>query len=239
MLSIKNISIIAKKEFKSIFYSPIAYIVLALFLIASSFFFFNTFFLRNLAELRVFFSNMPFILTFAVPAITMRVFSDELNSGSYELLVTLPVRTEEIVLGKLLSVYYFLLVLLAPTFFYAITVEFVGDLEWGVAFGGYLGCVLLSFSLGSIGVFTSSLTRNQIVSLLLGIALCFFLTMVLGHFLIFFPESMVKFFQYLSVSYHFQNISKGLIDFRDIVYFLSLILVFGHATVMVMNKKVS
>lgn len=237
MISTKNILIIAEKEFKSIFYSPIAYIVMALFLIASGFFFFNTFFLRNLAELRVFFSNMPFILTFTIPAITMRVFADELSTGSYELLATLPVRTEEIVLGKLLSVYYFLLVLLLPTLFYALTVEIVGDLEWGVAIGGYLGCVLLAFSLGVIGVFTSSLTKNQIIALLLGIALCFFLTLVLGNFLIFFPESLVKFFQYLSVSHHFQNISKGLIDFRDIVYFISLILVFAHATVLVMNKK--
>ena len=239
MLSFKHISIIAKKEYRAIFHSPIAYIVVAIFLIACGFFFFNTFFLRKAAELRVFFANMPIILTFAIPAITMRVFSEELNTGSYELLATLPVRIEEIVLGKLLSVYYFLLVLLAPTLCYAVTVEMVGDLEWGVAIGGYLGCVLLAFALGAIGVFTSSLTKNQIIALLLGIALCFFLTMILSNFLVFFPESMVKFFQYLSVDYHFKNITKGVLDFRDIVYFVSLILVFGYATVMVMNKRTS
>ncbi len=239
MVSIKNVSIIAKKEFKSIFYSPIAYIVAVLFLIANGFFFFNTFFLVKLAELRGFFSNIPLILIFVVPAITMRIFSEELNTGSYELLATLPLKIEEIVLGKLLSIYYFLLILLAPTLFYAITVEIVGDLEWGVAIGGYLGCVLLAFAFGAIGMFTSSLTKNQIIALLLGIAVCFFLTIVLGNFLIFFPEPMVRFFQYLSVNYHFQNISKGLLDFRNIIYFASLILIFGHATVIVLDKKTS
>ena len=239
MINIKNVSIIAKKEFKSIFYSPIAYIVAILFLIANGFFFFSTFFLVKSAELRVFFSNMPLILTFAIPAITMRIFSEELNTGSYELLATLPVRVEEIVLGKLLSIYYFLLILFVPTLVYAITVEMVGDLDWGVAMGGYFGCLLLSFTFGAIGLFTSSLTKNQIIALLLGIAICFFLTIVLSNFLIFFPEQMVEFFQYLSVNYHFQNISKGLVDFRDVIYFASLILIFGHATVIVIDKKSS
>ena len=239
MISLKNVQIIAKKEFKSIFFSPIPYIVVALFLIATGFFFFNVFFLRKVAELRLFFGNMPLVLTFTIPAITMRVFSDELSTGSYELLATLPVKTEEIVLGKLLSVYYFLLLLLLPTLSYAITVEIVGDLDWGVSIGGYIGSILLAFAFGAIGVFTSSLTKNQIISLLLGISICFFLTLVLNNFLIFFPESLVKFFQYLSVSYHFQNIAKGLIDFRDVVYFISLIVIFSYSTVLVMNKQTS
>lgn len=212
---------IFKKEIRVYFVSPIAYIVISVFLLVMGWFFFTTFFLFSQANLRNFYSLLPITFSFVVPAITMRLFSEELNVGSYEILLTMPVTFLDVVLGKFLAAVVFIMAMLIPTLAYPITVASLGQLDWGPVFGGYIGAVLLGAGFAAIGLFASSLTRNQIIAFIIGMAICFSLTLI-DKMLFFLPQSLLGFLQYIGADYHFQNISKGIIDSRDIVYFLSI-----------------
>lgn len=227
---------IFKKEFRTYFVSPIAYIVISIFLLVTGWFFFTTFFLYNQANLRNFFSLLPIIFSFVVPAVTMRLFSEELNVGSYEILLTMPVTFLDVVVGKFLSAVAFIAVMIAPTLSYPITVSFLGELDWGPVAGGYLGAVLLGASFSAIGLFASSLTRNQIIAFIVGMAICFSLVLV-DKMLFFLPQSLLGILSYLGADAHFQNISKGIIDSRDALYFLSVCFVGLYGTHLVMQAK--
>ena len=217
----RQVAHIFKREFRAYFISPIAYIVISIFLLVTGWFFFTPFFLYDQASLRSFFSLFPIIFSFVVPAITMRLFSEELNVGSYETLLTLPVTSRDVILGKFLASVVFVAVMLIPTLSYPITVSFLGQLDWGPVVGGYIGAILLASGFSAIGLFSSSLTRNQIIAFIIGMAICFGLTLI-DKMLFFLPQSMLGFFEYLGVGVHFQNISKGIIDSRDILYFLTI-----------------
>lgn len=225
-----------KKEFRGFFFSPIAYIVITTFLLLSGWFFFSTFFLYNQAELRNFFSQLPIIFAFIVPAVTMRLFSEELNSGSFELLSTLPITPCGIVVGKFLAAITFIGLMLLPTIAYALTAALLGDLDWGPVFGGYCGALLLAGAYAGIGLFASSLTKNQIVAFIIGMAICFMLT-IFDRMLFFVPESLLAVFAYLGATTHFQNISRGIIDTRDLLYFLSIMFLALYATTVVLKEK--
>ena len=225
-----------KKELRGFFFSPIAYIVITTFLLLSGWFFFSTFFLYNQAELRNFFSQLPIIFAFIVPAITMRLFAEELNSGSFELLSTLPITSSGIVIGKFLAALTFVALMLLPTIAYAFSVSLLGDLDWGPVFGGYCGALLLAGAYAGIGLFASSLTKNQIVAFIIGMAICFLLT-ILDRMLFFVPESLLAVFAYLGSTTHFQNISRGIIDTRDLLYFLSIMFLALYATTVVLREK--
>jgi ABC-2 type transport system permease protein len=225
-----------KRDFKVYFLSPIAYIVISIFLILSGWFFFSTFFLFNQAEMRPFFSLLPILFAFIVPAVTMRLFSEELNTGSYELLLTLPVSVRDVVIGKFAAAVAFVGLMLLPTLSYGIFISFYGDLDWGPVIGGYAGAVLLGAAFASVGLFASSLTRNQIVAFIIGMSVCFFLTLI-DKILFFLPESVVGVFQFLGADFHFQNISRGILDSRDIVYFLSVCFVALYGTYLVIQEK--
>lgn len=227
---------IFKKEFRTYFVSPIAYIVISIFLLVTGWFFFTTFFLYNQANLRNFFSLLPIIFSFVVPAVTMRLFSEELNVGSYEILLTMPVTFLDVVVGKFLSAVAFIAVMIAPTLSYPITVSFLGELDWGPVVGGYLGAVLLGASFSAIGLFASSLTRNQIIAFIVGMAICFSLVLV-DKMLFFLPQSLLGILSYLGADAHFQNISKGIIDSRDALYFLSVCFVGLYGAHLVMQEK--
>jgi len=227
---------IFKKEFRTYFVSPIAYIVISIFLIVTGWFFFSTFFLFNQANLRNFFSLLPVVFAFVVPAVTMRLFSEELNVGSYEILLTMPVTYREVVLGKFLAGVAFVTAMLLPTLAYPVTITFLGDLDWGPVVGGYVGAVLLGASFSAVGLFASSLTRNQIVAFIVGVAICFTLVLI-DKILFFLPSPLVGVLEYLGADYHFENISKGILDSRDIVYFLSLIFISLYATHLAMEEK--
>jgi ABC-2 type transport system permease protein len=219
-----NVSYIFKKEFRVYFISPIAYIVIAIFLVLAGWFFFSTFFLYNQAELRSFFTLLPIIFAFIVPAVTMRLFAEEFNVGSYEILVTLPVTHRDIVLGKFLAAVAFIAIMLAPTLSYAISVAALGDLDWGPVIGGYIGAILLGAAFSAIGLFASTLSKNQIIAFIIGMIICFALT-VIDKLLFFLPESLLGFFQYIGADHHFQNVARGILDTRDIIYFLSIMFV--------------
>jgi ABC-2 type transport system permease protein len=212
---------IFKREFSSYFVSPIAYIVISIFLLVTGWFFFSTFFAHNQAGMRNFFSLLPYTFSFIVPAITMRLFSEEYNIGTYELLVTMPVTNIDIILGKFMAAVIFLGVMLVPTLSYPLFISVLGDLDWGPVIGGYTGSILLGAAYSAIGLLASSLTRNQIIAFIIGVALCFALTLI-DQMLFFLPGLLVGFFQYISADFHFQNISKGIIDSRDVLYFVSV-----------------
>jgi ABC-2 type transport system permease protein len=227
---------ICKKELKDYFISPIAYIVISIFLLATGWFFFTTFFYYNQADLRNFFGLLPITFAFLIPAVTMRLFSEEMNVGSYELLLTLPVTFKDILLGKFLAGVLFVAAALVPTFAYPICIAFMGQLDWGVVTGGYLGALLLSAAFVAVGLFSSSLTRNQIIAFIVAMAICFSLTLI-DKMLFFFPGSLLGIIGYLGADSHFQNIAKGIVDSRDILYFLSVVFIGLYGTHLVMQEK--
>jgi ABC-2 type transport system permease protein len=227
---------IFKKELGDYFVSPIAYIVICIFLLITGWFFFSTFFFYNQANLRTFFTLLPIMFSFVIPAVTMRLFSEELHSGSYEMLLTLPVRLSDVVVGKFLAGAAFAAIMLVPTLSYAVSIAFIGDLDWGPVAGGYIGAVLLGAAYSAIGVFASSLTRNQIVAFITGMVICFSLTLF-DKIVIFFPVQVVGVFTQIAAGYHFENISKGILDTRDVLYFASVIFAFLYGAHMIMQEK--
>lgn len=224
------------KEFRGYFVTPIAYIVISIFLIVTGWFFFSTFFLFNQASLRNFFDLLPLIFSFIIPAVTMRLFSEELNVGSYEILLTLPVTYHDVILGKFIAAVAFVAAMLAPTLAYPISISFLGKLDWGPVAGGYIGAIFLGAAYAAVGLLASSLTRNQIIAFIIGTAICISLTLI-DKMLFFFPRTLLPFLEYLGADFHFQNISKGIIDSRDLLYFLSVIFISLYGTHLAMQEK--
>ena len=212
---------LAKRELHAYFESPAAYVVLSVFLLFTGWFFGNALFLENVASLRSMFDIAPFIFLFFIPAITMSLFAEERRSGTLELLLTMPVRDWQIIAGKLLAATILLLAAIGMTLIYAITISALGDLDFGATFGGYLGLFLFGMTCASIGLFASSLTRNQIVAFILGFAIIFGL-FLLDKVTPFVPASLASIFQYLGIDYHYQNLLRGVIDTRDILYYVSV-----------------
>jgi ABC-2 type transport system permease protein len=212
---------IFRKEFSAYFVSPIAYIVIAIFLLVTGWFFFATFFLFNQANMRTFYGLLPIIFAFVIPAITMRLISEEINVGSDEILLTMPVTIRDVILGKFLASVALVAAMMIPTVAYPLTVSFMGQLDWGPVVGGYVGAVFLGAAFSAVGLFASALTRNQIIAFIIGLAICFMLTLI-DKMLYFLPQSLLGVFAYLGADFHFQNIAKGIIDSRDILYFVSI-----------------
>ncbi len=217
--------IIMKREILAYFTSPIAYIVTGLFMLASGFLFFNTFFLNNRAELRNYFQILPIILAFFIPALTMRMIADEKRTGSIETLMTLPLTAFDITLGKFLAAFVCGVSMLVPTLFYVLTCIKFGTPDFGPIIGGYLGAIFLIASFSSIGLFATSLTKNQIIAFFIAFAICIAFAL-LSMFMIFIPAPIVKFVAYFSAMAHFESISRGIIDSRDLIYFVSLTAIF-------------
>ena len=231
--------IIMKRELKAYFTSPVAYLVSVLFLVVSGIFFYfgfmpfyGGFFLMDRAELRAFFSALPHILSFIIPAVTMRLFAEEKRSGSIETLMTLPVTDTDVVTGKYLASFIGSLVMLLPTLLFIIPAEVYGSPDYGPIAGGFIGAIFLCASFTAIGIFTSAITKNQIIAFLAGIAICVALTMI-DFLLIFLPSGLSSFLSFISAKAHFTSIARGIIDSRDFIYFISLTALFFAATVKV------
>ncbi len=227
--------IIMKRELAAYFTSPIAYIVTGLFLIITGILFFNTFFLYERAELRQYFGLLPVLFSFFVPALTMRIFAEESRVGSIETLMTLPVTEVNVVLGKYLAAFITTLAMIAPTLLYIIPAEVFGTPDYGPVVGGYLGAIFLCASYSAIGLFASSVTKNQIVAFFTGFIICIALTMV-DSFLVFLPASIVSFFSFISANHHFNSITRGILDTRDLIYFVSLTALFITITVKIQQQ---
>lgn len=227
---------IMRRELAAWFSSPVAYITAGIFLVFSGFLFFSTFFLVNRAELRNFFGILPVMFAFFVPAITMRLFAEEARSGSLETLMTLPVSGLDVTIGKFFAAFISGASILVPTLAYAVTAAFLGEPEWGPIVGGYLGALFLIASFTAIGLFASSLTKNQIVAFFVAFAVSILLAMI-DRFLVILPAAIVAPLEYLSAGYHFESVSRGIIDTRDIVYFLSLTSLFLALTVRAVEGR--
>ncbi len=222
--------VIFLRELKSYFSSPIAYIVTGLFVLASGLLFFNTFFLANRAELRNFFSLLPVLFSFFIPALTMRMFAEEKKSTSLETLLTLPVSVSQVVMGKFWAAFVCSAVLLVPSLFYALACFIFGQPDIGPMIGGYLGALFLAAAFCAISLYASSTTKNQIIAFFVAFAICIILTL-LSNFAIFLPGVFANFITYLSAFSHFESICRGIIDSRDIVYFLTLTSLFIIMTI--------
>ena len=227
---------IAKREFGGYFKSPIAYIVLTVFLGLTGFLFFDRFVVAGDASMAAFFGSMPLILLFFGPAMAMRLLAEERGSGTIELLLTMPVRDWEVVLGKYLAAVGLLAVGLALTLPFAITVGKLGPLDTGPVIGGYLGTLFLGGTYLAIGLFASALTRNQIVAFIAGLAICFAL-FLMGQLIDAVPGSLGKILQYMSPQFHFAGVTRGVVELRNLVYYVSVIGVVLLLTVQVLESR--
>ena len=232
-------TVILKRELYSYFTSPIPYFVICLFLLATGLLVFSTFFISERAELRNFFVLLPIVFSFVIPALTMRVFSEEKRSGSYETLLTLPVSVKDIVIGKYLAVFISSVAMLVPTILYILTCYMFGSPDAGPIVGGYIGAVLLVAAFCAIGLFSSAVTKNQIIAFVMAFSICIVLAF-LDNFSILLPAAIVPAVKFISAASHFESIARGVLDTRDIIYFVSVALGFCVITVYVLNnaKKV-
>lgn len=220
---------IARRDFQAYFNSPAAYVVLGVFLLVLGYLFFSTLFLGGFASMRGFFSVAPVLFVVFGPAITMRLISEERKSGTIEQLLTLPVSNTHVVVGKFIAALGIVVVGLFFTLPFAFSVSILtphdAGFDFGPVVGGYIGLILLSGVFLALGLFASSLTKNQIVAFIIGLALCFFFYFV-DKFAVLMPASLGAVFEYISVDTHFNNIARGVVDTRDLVFYISLTAVF-------------
>ena len=227
-----------KKELMSYFNSPIAYIFIAAFLVVGNWLFFKTFFIYQQASMRGYFSLLPWIFLFLAPAITMRLWAEEKKSGTVEFLLTLPVTNWQVVLAKFFSSLAFLFVALLATITIPFTIAVLGNLDMGPIIGSYLGSLFLGGSYLALGLFISSLTKNQIISFVLSLVACFIAFMIGSELvLIGTPPAVASVFSFLGLGTHFNNIARGVIDTKDIIYYLSFIYLFLWFNVKVVEKR--
>jgi ABC-2 type transport system permease protein len=220
-----SIWIIAKREFNSFFDSLVSYIFIVVFLGISGFFtwlFGSDIFFIGQATLQPFFSIAYFTLFFFIPALTMRTLAEEKRIGTIELLLTKAVSDWEVVLGKFLSCIILILVALALTLPYYITVWALGPVDHGAVWCGYLGMILMSMTYTAIGLFASSITNNQIVAFLLALFVGVFFLIIFDVLSGSFTGTIGQIFSFLSMSSHIDSISRGVLDSRDLLYFFSI-----------------
>jgi len=225
-----NLPVILKRELTSYFATPVAYVFIVIFLVmAGAFtFYLGNFFEREIADLQPFFQFHPWLYLFLVPAIGMRLWAEERKSGTVELLLTLPITASEAVVAKFLAAWLFVGLALALTFPIWITVNVLGNPDNGVIVAGYLGSWLMAGGFLAISACISALTRNQVVAFIISVVVCFGfllsgLPMVLDIFRGWLPQTAVDAVANLSFLSHFNSISRGVVDLRDLVYFALVI----------------
>lgn len=222
----------------SYFNSPIAYIFIGVFLIVGNWLFYKNFFFLGQATMRSYFTLLPWIFLFLSPAITMRLWSEEKKSGTIEWLLTMPVTNWQAVLSKFFSALSFLFISLLLTLSIPISIFFIGDIDLGVLIGSYLGALFLGGAYLALGLFISSITKNQIIAFVLGLVACF-IAFIIGYnfVLISLPSGIAQLFAFLGLGSHFDNIARGVIDSKDIIYYVSFIFIFLWANVRVIEKR--
>ncbi len=233
----RNIAAIYSKELRSYFNGPMAYIFLVLFALLNGYFFTATFFVMGQSDLRALFGVVPLVYLFFVPAISMGLISREKSLGTMEVIATLPITDIEFVVGKYLSAVTLIATALVFTFVHLVTLMSVGiNVDYGAVAMGYFGLILVGAFYAAIGTFASSLTDNQVVSLIVAIVVVigFFL---MDKLLLFVPSGIAGVAQYLSVDYHLSNISRGVVDSRNLVYFGSAIWLFLALSIRVLEMR--
>ncbi|MDA0788041.1 MAG: ABC transporter permease subunit [Proteobacteria bacterium] len=239
-----GMSIVVRREFASYFATPIAYVFILIFLILAGVFTFyiGNFYERGQADLAPFFSFHPWLYLFLVPAVSMRLWSEERKSGSIELLMTLPLTRLDVVVGKFLAAWLFTGLALSLTFPMWITVNYLGDPDNGIILASYVGSWMMAGGFLAIGSATSALSKSQVIAFILCGLLClmFILAgfpMVVGVFKDWLPAVMVDTLASLSFLTHFSSISKGVLSMRDVIYFLAMIIAWLMATMIIVDLK--
>ncbi len=235
---------IMRRELRSYFLTPVAYVFIVIFLVLTSTFTFylGGFYERSQADLAPFFNFHPWLYLFLVPALSMRLWAEERKSGSIELLMTMPVEIWQAVGGKFLAAWAFTGLALALTFPIWITVNYLGDPDNGAVVAAYIGSLLMAGGFLAVGSCISAATKNQVIAFILAVVACFLLLLagfplVLDVFSAWAPQALVDAIASLSFLTHFSNISKGVIDLRDLVYFGLLIGVMLYANAIVLQLK--
>ena len=236
---------ILKKEFNSFFASPIAYLVIGVFLLINGLFLFifnDDFNILNagFADITTFFYLAPWVFLFLIPAVTMKSFADEFNTGTIELLKTKPISDWQIVLGKFWASLLLVCIAIIPTFVYVYTVYQLGNpfgnIDFGSTIGSYIGLLFLAATYTAVGLFTSTLSKNQIVAFILGVFITFMLFYGFDAIANSFGNSGFA-IQQFGINEHFKSISRGVIDTRDILYFLSVTFFFLFITKMRLDNE--
>jgi ABC-2 type transport system permease protein len=240
----RNIWFIFKRELGGYFATPVAYVFLVIFLVLASVFTFylGNFFERGQADLQAFFSFHPWLYLFLIPAISMRLWSEERRAGTIELFLTLPITIGEAVLGKFLAAWAFVGIALALTFPIWITVNMLGDPDNGIIVAGYAGSLMMSAGYLAIGSCISAMTKSQVVAFVVAAAACFVFTvsgtpLVIAFFSGWAPGAVVEAVAGLSFLTHYNAIMRGVIDLRDLIYFVSLVAAFLFANAAIVEMK--
>jgi len=238
------IRVLYRRELAAYFATPLGYVFIVIFLVASNAFTFylGGFYVRNQADLEPFFVFHPWLYLLLVPAISMRTWAEERKTGTIELLLTLPITMWQAVLSKFLAAWTFVAIALALTFPLWLTVNYLGEPDNGVILAAYLGSLLMAGGYLAIGICMSAATRNQVVVFILSLVVCFVFTLsgyplVLDAFRGWLPVGLTELIASLSFLTHFQSISKGVLDLRDLVYFLVMIVAWLYASAIVIDMK--
>jgi len=233
-----------KRELKSYFATPLAYVFLVIFLIASGLATFNRekFFELRQADLHTFFVNLPWLMIFMVPATAMRLWAEERKVGTVELLCTLPITIPQAVLGKFLAAWVFLGIALALTFPMVLTVAYLGDPDGGLIATGYLASFLMAGAFLAVGCFFSAVSKNQVIAFVLAGVACALLVFaglpsMLNYFSTFLPGGLVSAIGTMSLQQHFASLQKGIVRFNDVAYFVLLIAGWVAACTVVLDER--
>jgi ABC-2 type transport system permease protein len=236
-------SAVFKRELKGYFATPVAYVFLVIFLFFAGYLTFREgFFEIRQADMRAFFKNLPLLFVFMVPSTAMRLWAEERKSGSIELLLTLPITVPQAVLGKFLAAWCFLAIALVLTFPVPITVCYLGDPDIGLIITGYIGSLLMAGGFLAIGSFFSALSKNQVISFILAVVACAILVYAgmpttLNYLSTTLPAGFVSAIESMSFQTHFESTLKGVIEFKDISYFIILIVGWITACSIVLNER--
>jgi ABC-2 type transport system permease protein len=240
----RNVGIIMRRELASYFATPLAYVFILIFLVLSSAFTFylGGFYERGQADLEPFFTFQPWLYLFLIPALSMRLWAEERRSGTIELFLTLPIRMTEAVAGKFLAAWCFAGIALILTFPFWVTVNFLGHPDNGVILASYIASWLMAGAFLAVGACISAVTKNQVIAFVVTAALVFVLTVagspiVLGVFQGWAPEWLLHGIAQASFLGHFSAITRGVIDLRDVVYFLSIMIAFLAANAILIDLE--
>lgn len=244
MEAIRKTCAIVKREIRSYFESPVAYVFLVVFLMLTAFltFFVGRYYEAGQADLRGFFLWHPWVFLILVPAAAMRLWSEERRSGTIESLLTLPITLTQAILGKFLAAWIFLACAILLTFPIVLTTRYLGSPDMGAVCGGYLGSLLLAGAYLAVGLFTSALSRNQVISFVLAVVLCLILLLaglppVTDMLVRWAPAQLINLVSAFGFLPHYESIQRGVIDARDLLYYASVIVFMLFATHLVVENR--
>ncbi len=232
-------SALVQKELRIYFNSPIAYIFLIVFLAFSSWFFFKGFFLIGQVQMHGFFGILPWVFLFLIPALTMRSWSEEFKQGTVETLLTSSASLPQVIGAKAMAGLVFLIIALVLTLPIPLSINYLGNLDWGVTIAGYIGALFLGGAYLALGLFISALTNNQIVAFIISISIAFML-FIMGEPIVTFalPGGLTPLLEFIGLGSHYNSIARGVLDSRDVIYYASFIFFFLYLNTEVLKKRI-